>query len=521
MEKKTRLILFWGILALSLFARVWQFGAVPADLNQDEAFAGYNAYTLLTQGRDSFGYAFPMYLTAWGSGMNALESYLAIPFILLFGCHTWVLRLVPLICSMLAIPAVYCMLREHLGDDRFALFAMLLVGVMPWPIMISRWALESNLTPSFLVFGAFFFLKGTKDERWYILSALFYGLTLYCYTVVWIALPLILLAEIVAAVVLKKLRFSRYTLLAGAVLFLFGLPAVLFLLVNNGVIEEIRTPVFSIPRMVSYRDSYVTLSSIPENFSTLLQTLSAQSDDMLYNCTEEFGLFYHFSAPFLLIGLILAVLPLVLRKRDGRNLLRILLLAHLVAGIVVGVLVYPNINRINLLMFPLILLIAWGWYALFHDREWFGVRLRFVPVAFYLVCFLLFERHYFTTYSQDIHGIFQHGIEPSMAFVNENLEDVDRVYVAPTASYSKILFLTRQDLDEYLDTVVYTNYPDPYLDVSSFGRFDFTVDGSDAPDGHSAYVLDSFFNETPLVEALNQSSYGQFRSDGWTVYYPQ
>ena len=38
---------FAVILLLGTFARVYMFGSVPGDINQDEAFAGYNAYTLL------------------------------------------------------------------------------------------------------------------------------------------------------------------------------------------------------------------------------------------------------------------------------------------------------------------------------------------------------------------------------------------------------------------------------------------------------------------------------------------
>ena len=47
---------FAAILLLGTFARVYMFGSVPGDINQDEAFAGYNAYTLLHHAADSYGY---------------------------------------------------------------------------------------------------------------------------------------------------------------------------------------------------------------------------------------------------------------------------------------------------------------------------------------------------------------------------------------------------------------------------------------------------------------------------------
>jgi hypothetical protein len=93
---------FAVILLLGTFARVYMFGSVPGDINQDEAFAGYNAYTLLHHAADSYGYRLPVYLTAWCSGMNALESYLMIPFVALFGMHVWVIRLPMLLVGLLS-----------------------------------------------------------------------------------------------------------------------------------------------------------------------------------------------------------------------------------------------------------------------------------------------------------------------------------------------------------------------------------------------------------------------------------
>ena len=43
-NKNLHRLLFWLILAAGIFARVWRFGAVPGGINQDEAFAAYEAY---------------------------------------------------------------------------------------------------------------------------------------------------------------------------------------------------------------------------------------------------------------------------------------------------------------------------------------------------------------------------------------------------------------------------------------------------------------------------------------------
>ena len=70
------------------------FGKYLVGLHADEAYAGYEAWSMCHYGYDSWGYKNPVYLRAWGSGMNALNSYLMIPFIAIdglspvtLGCH--------------------------------------------------------------------------------------------------------------------------------------------------------------------------------------------------------------------------------------------------------------------------------------------------------------------------------------------------------------------------------------------------------------------------------------------------
>lgn len=154
-----RISLFWLSLLIGILARTFMFGEVPGDINQDEAFAGYNAYTLLHYARDSYGYRLPVYLTAWGSGMNALESYLMIPFVALFGLKIWAIRLPMLLVGIFSLVAVYKIVLRF-SNTKFALLALFLVAISPWHVMLSRWALESNLAPGFVLFGIFFFIWG-------------------------------------------------------------------------------------------------------------------------------------------------------------------------------------------------------------------------------------------------------------------------------------------------------------------------------------------------------------------------
>ena len=283
-------LLFAVFLAVGIGARVWRFGAVPGGINQDEAFAAYEAYSILRTGLDTSGYPFPVYLTAWGSGMNALESYLMMPFIALFGLEAWAVRLPQLIVAVLSLIAAYDVMKR-LIDRWAALCGLFLLAVCPWHILLSRWGLESNLAPGFLLFGLCFFLRGLEDHRFFLLSALMYGLSLYCYATIWPFVPLILALQAGYALWCGRLRFrGRDGLCVGlsvGVLFLLALPLMLFLLVNWGWIDEIRLPFLSIPKLVVMRGGEISLSRMPENGANLWSIFLHQWDGLLWNRSEE------------------------------------------------------------------------------------------------------------------------------------------------------------------------------------------------------------------------------------------
>ena len=85
-KKKIYYLLLLFACVIAVFIRVYQFGSVPAGMNQDGAMAAVDAKALADYGTDRLGMRFPVHLTAWGFGqMSALLSYLMIPCIKLFG----------------------------------------------------------------------------------------------------------------------------------------------------------------------------------------------------------------------------------------------------------------------------------------------------------------------------------------------------------------------------------------------------------------------------------------------------
>ena len=486
-ETKRRLC-FWAILALGLGIRLWQFGRVPEGINQDEAFAGYEAFCLLHGGMDTAGYRFPVYLTAWGSGMNALESYLMLPFIAVFGLKTWVIRLPQLLTGLLSLPAAYGVARRA-RDERQALVTMLLLAVCPWHVLLSRWGLESNLAPGFLLFGLYFFVRALEDSRFFWLCGLFTGLSLYAYATIWPFVPLLLGLTLLYCGLHGRLRFDRHLLGGGILLALLALPLLLFLAVNFGLISEIRTPFFSVPKLLYMRSGELSFRHIPENLRNLFAILWKQSDGLPWNSAGPFGLLYPLSVPFSLLGL-LSLLARRARSRDFDPMAPMLF--QLFAALLLGALVSVNVNRINILFPPLVFLTAEG-ICRFCDR--FRARLLPLLLAAYLLCFGLFARYYFTDYKALLRSSFGWGLEEALAAA-ERFDGA--IVLSGDIYYPDVLFYAQTDPDVFRATVRYQNYPAAFLRAASFDRFRFGPDS--APEDGCVWLLSAWSDASAFAE---------------------
>lgn len=460
------------ILILGVISRIYRLNSVPGGINQDEAFAAREAWSLLTSGKDSFGYPWPMYLTTWGSGMSAMNSILMIPFIAVFGRYTWVYRLPQVIIAICTLIAVEKIVKETINDE-IALWAMFLLAINPWHIMMSRWGLDCNLAPGFLIFGLLFFVKGIQNEKYFLLSAFFYGLSLYCYATVWPVVAFIVLLQVVYLLYVKKAKITKWTVISGILLGIMALPAILFLLVNKGIINEIVTPVLSIPRLVVMRDSEIALTQMREKTENLLSILINENDGCYWNSTEQFGLYYKCFLIFAVIGLFYCIKSvyrsLKNRTYDGYVLLGI----QFLTAFFLGILIYVNANRINCIHISIIIFMAVGIY---HVQQLLRKELKYiteVTITGFLLLFLLFEHFYFGAYAQNIGRMFQDGIEPAVRYAETLAGGDQMIYVDGNISYPKVLAFSKLTPEEYMETVQYTNYPAAFLDVGQCGNYVF------------------------------------------------
>lgn len=339
--KKTKIILLL-IIALAFLLRIVGIGSHPAGFTQDEAGLGYEAYSILKTGKDSWGLPFPLTLRSFGDFKLPLYSYLAIPSVAAFGLSEFSVRLPSAIFGTLAIAVTYFMVIE-LGKrkedvqsnlSRAALITSFLLAISPWHVSLSRGAFEANLATFFIPFTIWAYLKGLKDSKYMILAALSFGLTLFSYHSARFVIPPVMFSLIYYTrdSFIRQFKVNRSSyLLPGLIIAIFGILALSTLFFGAGkrggdvtifnptdkwagVSDRRYEAVLlglpaTVARIFSNRATYV-LSQISRNYVSYLSPnflFINGAGEWSYGMIQDRGVLYFAELPFLILTLILII----------------------------------------------------------------------------------------------------------------------------------------------------------------------------------------------------------------------
>ena len=491
---RNELVLALFLIAAGASVRFLMLGVNPPGLNQDEASTGYEAWSLLHYGIDRNGDSWPALFVSWGSGQNVLYSYLSIPFIALFGLNVVSVRLLAALAGTLTLPVFY-LLSKNIRGGLFGLAALTILAFNPWHIMISRWALESNLLPFFLILGLYFTILSLKKPWFLTGAAVSFGLSLYAYGTAFLFVPLFLIFLAVFLFTKKrpKAAFSLWAFLSAAVVFLLlALPITVCNAINVLGLGEAKLFGMTLPVLTQTRQAATTafgggISVYLDNFVTLLRLMAIQSDGLPYNSVEGL-MFAPLFLPLSLIGLFFCLYDAVKRNlRTGEAVMLLCVFACLLSAFVIDV----NINRINMLFLPVIWFSAYGlWRVLrFSGRrfpEILTVVLATAAVFSIIFGFLTFEYRYNTETRSALSMRFFTGLGEAIGYAKSL--DTDTVYITDSvnAPYIYALFYGRIPPDVFDETVVYLNPDGAFRQVERFAEYRF---GSCPPDSDSALIL--------------------------------
>lgn len=508
-EKRYELFIVLIIMTITILTRTVGIGTYPGGINVDEAYSGYEAWSMLNYGTDSWGYHNPVYLTVWGSGMSVLNSLLMIPFIKIGGLNTITIRLPQVIIGCISVYVMYLLLKR-IEDKKTALTGMILMAICPWHIMVSRLGLDCNLAPGFLLFAAYFYIKGLDKQNYLIPSAFMWGLSLYCYATVWIVVPVLLGVWGVYSFLHKKISISKELIIACAVLAVISMPLILFVGVNLEIIPEIRSAYISIPKLVDFRADEVGLSRIIGNIKAVIKLFIFQNDGLIWNTTSYFGMYYLFSLPFIIVGIINATSNIYKSFKSRTFSYDVLIISWLIISLLGGILQGVNANKMNSIHIPLIILWSKG-------IIWICERSRkYVIIAIaslYMISFICFEGFYYSDYQNQISVRQGAGagdaIQEACKLRGDN-SDI-KISVTKGIRHSVLLFYTQWPTDDYINTVKWQSYPERWLSASEFGCFEWRTD-STPPNQYDINTIYILANEehTGLDENWNIKYFDQY-----------
>lgn len=212
------------IVILAAVLRFISLDRVPPGLIPEEASTAWNAYSLARTGRDEWNNFLPLVFTETGGFKLALNSYLMIPAVKIFGLNEFSARFPTALAGVLSVVLTYFLAYEIFRKKNIAASAALLVAVSPWYIAMSRYGVDVNWGIPLFISGLLFFLKSQKKPWFMPVSGLFFALTYYTYFnyVVFTFLFIVFLVILYRKIFADKKRLP--------ILFLFFLIQIIFLL---------------------------------------------------------------------------------------------------------------------------------------------------------------------------------------------------------------------------------------------------------------------------------------------------
>ncbi len=499
--------------AIGVGLRLWDFGNLPAGLNVDEASIAVEAKSLYRYGIDRNGMSFPVYFVAWGGGQNVLYAYLLLPLVP-FGLTPELIRLPMVISGILTLLVIYGIARK-LFSPSAAILALFLLAISPWHIMMSRWAVESNFLPFVFSLAFLCLLNVDRNPLWFPAGTALLAVSLYAYATAHFVVPLFLLLVVVFLFI--KPVISKRVLFAGIALFtVLAFPIFLYIIVNIFQLQPIHLGLITIPRLISdprFVASTGFLSGAGfqwyrNDFLTLVKILFLHTDGLVYNSLPPFGFLFPGAIVVAFVGAFLAAGKFRAQKTFGLWAFG----AWLVLSVILGIVQWPLVQRVNILFIPLILCVAEALDWIIRDK-----KILVLPIALGLLAYgVLFWRTYTgPDYRFSIGWNFNNGMIPAIQSTMESPGLPVCIEDEFTFPYIYVQLVDFRDPRDWMANVKYVDPNVMFRIVEKMDRYSFGLENC-SMDRKDIFILKSD-QPFPLDESLFTTQvFGDY-----IVYYPK
>ncbi len=452
------------LILLGIIIRIIGIDILPNAANVDEISSGYEAYSILNFGIDRNGNFLPVFLEAWGGGQNALLTYLIIPFVKILGLNILAVRLPMAIISSISVVLFYLILKK-MTNKKIARIGLAFFVICPWHIMKSRWGLESNLFPDLILFAIYFIITGldnNKKQLYYIGFGIL-GLSSYAYGTSYLFLPIFVIPILILLYKQKKITIMQ-GIISIVIVAIISFPIMLYVIINTFDLPQINLPFMTIPRLQVNRFQEITSVFSMKNILNAIEILGIQSDNLQWNAIEGYGIIYLFSSVFTVIGIVRAFLKSTKKEIKYNEIFNI----WLIAALCILPVCEPNINRLNIIIIPIIYYTILGIEVICNKKY-----IIYAITGIYMISFISFMQ----TYIKQDSGLgytFENGLEEPIKYI-KTLGDKD-IYITNQIKepYIYVLFYTEYNTKDFVDTVEYLNPNSQFRQVKGFKNYHFT-----------------------------------------------
>jgi 4-amino-4-deoxy-L-arabinose transferase-like glycosyltransferase len=450
MKRNLSKIILFLIVAMALFLRLYRVTSDPPSLNWDEVSIGYNAYSILKTGRDEWGKFLPVHFKSYGEYKLPAQVYASIPGIAIFGLNELGVRITPVIYGALTVLLLYFLTKEIFGNKWIGLISSFLLAISPWHIQLTRASFESSFSVFWVTLGAWLFIKGFANKKYWLWSTIPFIISIYTYNAARVFTPLFLVALFV--IYRRDILKHTKTLIIGILIFAASMiPLVGFVISGEATARLQLVSITDDPGFAQRINQARGSSHLPEPLPRLIHNkvthyvyvfvgnyLSHFTPDFLFingaghkqQHVQGIGELYAIQAPFILIGLYF----LFSKKNKWRWLLiSWLLLAFIPVSATVDSI--PNALRTLLAVIPYQIITVLGFYEIFrilHARNLVRWTVVAVSAIILAISFKGYLNNYYNIYPVLYSRDWQYGYKQVVNYIKGDYKDYDLIVFSRT-----------------------------------------------------------------------------------------
>lgn len=180
------------ICLLFLVTRFYRIDSIPSSVYWDEASIGYNAYSVLTTGKDEWGETLPLHFRAFGEFKLPVYVYSVVISEFVFGVKVFAVRFPSVVFGLLSIIGLYFLTLELTKKKSIALLGSFVFSITPWFFIFSRTGYEAVAGLAFFIWAVYFLFVSISEKKYLLLSTLLFIISAYSYNSFRILTPIVL-----------------------------------------------------------------------------------------------------------------------------------------------------------------------------------------------------------------------------------------------------------------------------------------------------------------------------------------